>query len=646
MKKQIAIMLCLALLLSIVPVLALPETASAAPATSVNINGGAAIPSYSGANGAYTFANGVLTLTDFKDTNAIAWTTGELEIVVNGECEVSGIGGGSSTGELTISGSGTLTVINPSGNAIDLVNDLVVDGEDGVEVKAITTAANSVGIYINGGNLNVESNGMLEGTGNGNDGIWVKSSTDGDGKGNITVNGGTLKGSGEGGIRSNGGDITLIIGSITGTANDSLPGILTMPQNAIGGKITVKGGTLTGTSTYTTASGYANGIRADYGMEITGGVVLGENENPNAEAVQVTGAQLTMSGGKLTGTNSGIGANYAHGILASEGITMTGNASNTPEMIGSGPMYGINVGSSDIVLTKATMTGAGTQYGGIYCENLEMVDSTVSATSAGTVALSCLSLDVSGTSYISATGKTAGILARDTFKVRGNPLISATATGRDVGGQVVESFGVGIAMIGANSFDVDLDSGMIIAKGVKGYWMNLSINSNLNSGAGIEFDVNAATVSLGKNTFVEDGQTLVDGDPAFDYFKQAYGKNGVVAEETVFYYKADDVILSGLPTSVRVGVPFTLSPSITGGTWYFEEEYFSRDGNTFTPLKTGATVITYMLQDERTARLEVEILAREENPQTGDNANVGLWLCLMLGVSAIAAGAWRKKNHA
>ncbi|MDL2224689.1 hypothetical protein LJC20_00555 [Eubacteriales bacterium OttesenSCG-928-M02] len=677
MKKRVAIMLCLALLLSIVPVLALPETASAAPGTpaplaAITIKGGPAVAT--GGDGyTYNAGTGTLTLTSFKDTtNPITWNDGYLNIEVNGDCEVPYLGGtNANCGILTISGTGTLTVSNPNGDAINLVNDLVVDGATliaettytggagacavythpgSITVKnsgtLTTSSTDGASIYINGGNLNVESNGSVVGTDVNNigHGVYVAGELLGADYGNITVDGGSVKGEGMAGIRSDKGNITLISGSITGVAKGFVPGIFASHLNGLGGKITVKGGTLTGTSTYTTSEEYANGIRAGYGMEITGGVVLGENENPGAAAVYVLGAQLTMSGGKLTGTNTSIGGNGANGIYSDEGITMTGNASNTPEMIGSGAYYGIITVSNDITLIKATIIGTGDKGPGVYCRNLIVADSNVNAASTSDNALVCANeLEVSGTSFINAKGAYSGINVRNSFKVRGNAYVSAEATGKPVGGQVIESYGKGIAMGGANSFDVDLASGMIIAKGVKGIWKQGGIEYN--TGAGIQFSGNA-TVSLGKNTFVEDGQTLVDGDPATDNFKQAYGKNGVVAEETVLYYKADDVILSGLPTSVRVDVPFTLTPSITGGTWYFEEEYFSRDGDTFTPLKTGATVITYMLQDERTARLEVGILAREENPQTGDVANVRLWIWLMLGVLAITAGAWRKKSQA
>ncbi|MDL2225772.1 hypothetical protein LJC20_06220 [Eubacteriales bacterium OttesenSCG-928-M02] len=606
MKKRIAILLCLALLLSMVPVLALPHVASAAPATTIDINGGAAVPSYTGGNGSYTFADGVLTLTDFKDTtNPITWTDGDLEIVVNGDCEVSGIGGSGSVGTLTISGTGKLIVTGADIEVVSLRNDLIIDG---AEVKSIGTGSASVGVFIYGGNLLVKSGGSLEGAGNGSNGIYVASSSVDDGKGNIIVDGGTLKGTGDQGIQSNMGNITLLSGSITGIADGTGTGIYAMRQNDIGGKITVNGGTMTGTNTSTTSHQRANGIRAMHGMEITAGKVVAENQNPGAAALRVEGAALNMSGGELEATNTdGTFAAAANGVLAEAGITMTGNSKMTgtteskrngsgirsyaaitlmgsdagkPSMTGIGDI-GIwvqdNSGNlSDIQVEGATIKGVGNSRSGIMCRILAVANSVADVESKNGIAIDCGELNLSGENTINATGADTAIYAQNTLKAVGNQYVRATATGVD-GLYAVEPYGYGIVMNGSGDFDVNLTKGYIQATGMKG---KLEFQGNVyNAGAGIAFFDDRIKVTLGANTIVEDGQVLINCDPAKDRFKQAYGKDGVVADKTVI-------------------------------------------------------------------SVFVEEKPEEAPPATGDDANTTLWLWGMLGATLIAIAAlYRRRIH-
>ncbi|MDL2220904.1 carbohydrate-binding domain-containing protein, partial [Eubacteriales bacterium OttesenSCG-928-N14] len=562
----------------------------------------------------YDAGTGTLTLTDFKDTtNPITWNDGYLNIVVNGDCEVPYIWGtNANCGILTISGTGTLTVTNPNGHAIYLKNDLVVDGVDVTAKSTITGGAGAFGvhtypgsitvknsgtlstssiedsgIYIFGGNLNVESNGSVVGTNvnNADYGIYVFGNTLGADYGNITVDGGSVKGEGEGGIQSSRGNITLISGSITGIATDFAPGIVASRNNNLGGKITVKGGTLTGTSTYTISGQYASGIRAEYGMEITGGKVVGENMNEGAAAVHVEGAALTMSGGELEATNTATAGMAARGILSEAGITMTGNskmtgitqsnfptsagicsggtitmtgdASNMPEMIGEGKSSGIyavyNYTRQNISLTYAKMTGTGGYFNGIYCDNMTMTNSIVTAQSEGSAGIWCSdSLDVSGTSIINAKGTTAGIVVLNLFKVRGKAHITAVATGATEGGIVIQSYGSGIYMNGTNRFDVDLEGGIIIGKGVKGIYDS---SGPKNDGAGIQFDGYAAdVVPRPSTTKIVDDQVLIAGTAA-DYFKHAYGKDGERAAETIIYADVDYAV------TVKQNTGGTVSPS-------------------------------------------------------------------------------------
>ncbi|MDL2220103.1 hypothetical protein LJC55_00325 [Eubacteriales bacterium OttesenSCG-928-N14] len=453
MNKRLAILLCIAMVLSLLPVVALPQTASAAPATTINIAGNSDAGSKSGngrIDGTYEFdaTTGTLTLDGFKDSRDITWTDGELNIVVEGECSGRQIVCmGPSAGLLTISGAGKLTLSHTS-FTIRLEQGLVIDEatviattatddyclliSDGITVKnggsLTASSADEICIRINRGDLTVQSGGYVEGISDGDTGISVNASGNPpyDG-GNIIVDGGTVKGSGGGGIEANLGDITLISGSIIGTASGGSPGIYASRQQNTGGKITVNGGTLTGTNTYETDHQYARGIRAEYGLEITGGKVVGENKNPDAAAVFVQGQPLVMTDGELTATNTATAGGGAYGLESDEGITLTGGASKTPQLTASGRL-GIVLMTKHISLTKANVKATGV-FVGIGANQMKIVDSTIVAEATEGTAIQVNFFDASGSSDIKAKGTENGIYAIDGFKVRGNTTILAEATG-------------------------------------------------------------------------------------------------------------------------------------------------------------------------------------------------------------------------
>ncbi|MDL2220102.1 hypothetical protein LJC55_00320 [Eubacteriales bacterium OttesenSCG-928-N14] len=125
------------------------------------------------------------------------------------------------------------------------------------------------------------------------------------------------------------------------------------------------------------------------------------------------------------------------------------------------------------------------------------------------------------------------------------------------GDEIIKAYGVGIGLHGIDSFDVDLAGGKITARGVKGI-TNIG-GTHQNIGGGILFG-NKTTVALGSNTKVYGGQVLIDGVTDKDDFAQAYGANGVVAEETILY---DASIQYNI--TVKAGKGGSITPAGTNG---------------------------------------------------------------------------------
>jgi len=83
---------------------------------------------------------------------------------------------------------------------------------------------------------------------------------------------------------------------------------------------------------------------------------------------------------------------------------------------------------------------------------------------------------------------------------------------------------------------------------------------------------------------------------------------------------------------IYTGGRITLTPSITGGTWDFDNTYFSRDGYTFTALKAGTSTITYTV-DGVSVSYDVTIEAAAL-PTTGQDFT---WVWVLCGLSALTA---------
>ena len=87
--------------------------------------------------------------------------------------------------------------------------------------------------------------------------------------------------------------------------------------------------------------------------------------------------------------------------------------------------------------------------------------------------------------------------------------------------------------------------------------------------------------------------------------------------------------------TVYTGGRITLTPSIAGGTWSFDDAYLSRSGNQFTGLTAGTVRVTYTLGDV-SAFCDVTVIA-SQLPQAGQNF-AWVWALISAAVFTGVAG--------
>ena len=90
--------------------------------------------------------------------------------------------------------------------------------------------------------------------------------------------------------------------------------------------------------------------------------------------------------------------------------------------------------------------------------------------------------------------------------------------------------------------------------------------------------------------------------------------------------------------AVFVGGSITLTPSVLGGAWSYDSNYFSLSGNTFTAKKAGQSTVAYTLNGQSTT-YTLNITA-SMIPQTGDAVQEILWALLACSMVAFAASVF------
>lgn len=247
-----------------------------------------------------SYANGTLTLTNAIITKGYKiyggaygiYAYGDLNIELAGTSKVGSDkldAGVNMDGDLTITGTGSLTATGDDEAGIDVSGNLTVNGG-----TVIGNHTDDTGIDVHG-DLTVNSGGTVRGTSSTQEGIYAST---------LTVNGGSVDGSGLEGVYIE-NSITVESGTVTVTGNgDRSHGIY-----IDNGNMTVKGGAVTVTGT----GKFSHGIYIDNGsMTVENGTVISRGEGYNSSGIYINNGRLTVEGGEVTSTGSG---EFCYGIF-------------------------------------------------------------------------------------------------------------------------------------------------------------------------------------------------------------------------------------------------------------------------------------------------------------------------------------------
>lgn len=221
------------------------------------------------------------------------YADGDLNIVLEGTSTAGSDkldAGVNMDGNLTITGTGSLTTTGDDEAGIDVSGNLTVNGG-----TVIGNHTDDTGIDVHG-NLTVNSGGTVSGTSSTQEGVHAST---------LTVNGGSVAGSGLQGV-------------------------------CVENSIKVESGTLTGTGTGED-SYFIYGIyvkSTDGNFTVSGGSVTGKGTGEDSHGIHINGGSMTVEGGTVTSSGEGY---YSSGIYIEDNgsltvedgeVTSTGNGEN------------------------------------------------------------------------------------------------------------------------------------------------------------------------------------------------------------------------------------------------------------------------------------------------------------------------------
>lgn len=221
------------------------------------------------------------------------YADGDLNIVLEGTSTAGSDkldAGVNMDGDLTITGTGSLTTTGDDEAGIDVSGNLTVNGG-----TVIGNHTDDTGIDVHG-DLTVNSGGTVSGTSSTQEGVHAST---------LTVNGGSVAGSGLQGV-------------------------------CVENSIKVESGTLTGTGTGED-SYFIYGIyvkSTDGNFTVSGGSVTGKGTGEDSHGIHINGGSMTVEGGTVTSSGEGY---YSSGIYIEDNgsltvedgeVTSTGNGEN------------------------------------------------------------------------------------------------------------------------------------------------------------------------------------------------------------------------------------------------------------------------------------------------------------------------------
>ena len=530
-------------------------------------------------------------------------------------------------GDYVLTGSTATCYIIAAGNANVTLNNASIDA----------TSAEQCAFYINNGvtvNMTLTGASTLT-SGGGYAGIDVTlgrtlnitaAST-----GSLTATGGEYAAGIGGGSGSDSGTIIISDGAVTaiGVGGAGIGG----GNGGDGGSISIFGGTITADG------GIGSGTDGDGGsISISGGTVTanggykcaGIGGSRDGGNITISGGTVTTTGG-FRGAGIGGGQSGAGGTITIEGGHITANGDFNSAGIGGGE-YGaggtITIEGGDITATGGYfgagigggISGAGgtitIEGGHVYADGGDMffMMKDIGSSSGGT-------LTISGTAAVF---------------LRNNSCLTPTTSHTHI------------------EFTLDTDEAYGIAvptawEPTFGAYLSLrTLDFDTNGGSGTA--PASVTQAVGTTVTVSDDSTISRTNYTFSSWNTAANVSGTAyAAGSTFTFTADTTLyaqwtahpeLTSSVTSgtIYVGGRITLTPNLGGGTWDWDEDFFTATFNspaTFTALKAGTSTITYTVEGVSTT---YDVTIKESGlPSTGQDFT-WMWVYLLAAFAVMALG--------
>jgi LPXTG-motif cell wall-anchored protein len=508
-------------------------------------------------------------------------------VTATGALGAAGIGGGwrGGGGAITIAG-GDVTA-NGSGPEHPYYGEC-----GGAGLGSGSYAVDSGNIVITGGTITANGGGNAAGIGHG---FFYSGTASGSVRiedGDITAVGGSA-GAGIGGGMDNGDMLVTIHGGRI-DATGGLGGA------GIGGGFGGNGGTIVISGGEITATG-AGGMHATRGDAYGSGIGAG------------TGAEtgtITISGGevKASGAFGGVGIGGRGGSIEISGGTVTAIGGDHYEYYSSG---GAGIGGTGF-------------YGG---SNAISISGGMVYAQRGADAQHDIGYGTGGTGMtLSISGSAAVLLQSDSCIAP----TTTTHTHEAFPSGTTEAYGIAVPPAWSSGFGA--------------YLRLVTLSYDLNSGTGTvppavtRNYLSAITASDGSG-ITRDGYELSGWNTAADGSGTACALGGTysIMGETTLYarWTAQPALTSSVgDAKIYTGGRITLTPNISGGTWEWDETFFSATFNspaTFTALKAGTSTITYTVEGVSTT-YDVTI-EEAELPSTGQSFG---WVWALAGAAALA----------
>ncbi|MDL2225091.1 LPXTG cell wall anchor domain-containing protein [Eubacteriales bacterium OttesenSCG-928-M02] len=246
-------------------------------------------------------------------------------------------------------------------------------------------------------------------------------------------------------------------------------------------------------------------------------------------------------------------------------------------------------------------------------------------------------LAIAGNSKVYANCSFIGIYADNSITITGTPIMEAI-TQSDI-----EDYTYGLSARNGK-ISIDISDGYILLGGKVGTYYGRTLGSAMTLGDKNYFNPPTGTITLGNKTKIADGLEILDffsDNTKNEYY--AIGKNGELAAKAIIGVEvAITPTISGKGT-VTPNVANLISGQEVSFTITPEQGWKIADVLVNGESKGAVTSVAFTAMGNDTIAVTFVLIDTPTNPQTGDDANTGLWLWLMLSAMLIVAAMLHRR---